>query len=396
MVSEMVNTEVFGTSSPEAFNSPDSSSGPRRFVFQFFSSAAIKAQLEELLALYMCQFHGSLYSLKHLNVGQVPFESPVVSLETYRSDDHFVANLSHHLEDLIKLELTWSTLDGNQSSRHAFGEIQAHLRFIISSIDPAYSKIRTLNDNFLNFTTSTSLDVETSYQRLQWFGAKNHKVAKLIEAINTQLDRYPSSEQFWLSFNGGKDCTVLLHALVTILYHRRAGLSFELLNLLLIQTCEEPFPEQDRFIRRLVAYFRCRLVTYQSTDLKTALWALKGNQTSLEAIWMGVRRSDLPEAVRDRLKPVQVTDIDRGWPQFARLSPLLEWTYSDIWKYILELGVPVCPLYDYGYTSIGEPSNTIPNETLKKSVDDVEAIKGQYYLPAYLLDQESTERNSRL
>jgi len=44
-----------------------------------------------------------------------------------------------------------------------------------------------------------------------------------------------------------------------------------------------------------------------------------------------------------------------------KVSPLADWTNADVWAYLKQRGIPVLPLYDQGYTSIGcEPCTTPP------------------------------------
>ncbi|HEY1580123.1 MAG TPA: phosphoadenylyl-sulfate reductase [Terracidiphilus sp.] len=45
----------------------------------------------------------------------------------------------------------------------------------------------------------------------------------------------------------------------------------------------------------------------------------------------------------------------------AKLSPLAEWTTRDVWQYAEQHSIPLLPLYDKGYTSIGcEPCTSLP------------------------------------
>ncbi|CAH2010899.1 unnamed protein product [Acanthoscelides obtectus] len=83
---------------------------------------------------------------------------------------------------------------------------------------------------------------------------------------------------------------------------------------------------------------------------------------------------------------------DPDWPRIMRVSPLLDWHYSDIWDYLLFYKVPYCKLYDYGYTSLGDASSTNKNPALKC----VNVKIGRcVYLPAYKLLNESKERIGR-
>jgi phosphoadenosine phosphosulfate reductase len=45
----------------------------------------------------------------------------------------------------------------------------------------------------------------------------------------------------------------------------------------------------------------------------------------------------------------------------AKLSPLVEWTARDVWHYAGANGIPLLPLYEQGYTSIGcAPCTSLP------------------------------------
>ena len=47
--------------------------------------------------------------------------------------------------------------------------------------------------------------------------------------------------------------------------------------------------------------------------------------------------------------------------KLQKVSPLAEWSTRDVWHYAEEHGVPLLPLYDKGYTSIGcEPCTSLP------------------------------------
>lgn len=63
-------------------------------------------------------------------------------------------------------------------------------------------------------------------------------------------------------------------------------------------------------------------------------------------------RANLQEAEPFRLS---------GGQTITRVAPLAAWTARDVWQYARAHGIPLLPLYDLGYTSIGcEPCTTLP------------------------------------
>jgi phosphoadenosine phosphosulfate reductase len=50
-----------------------------------------------------------------------------------------------------------------------------------------------------------------------------------------------------------------------------------------------------------------------------------------------------------------------GGTSLTKLNPLAEWTTRDVWQYAEEHAIPLLPLYDAGYTSIGcAPCTSLP------------------------------------
>jgi FAD synthetase len=39
---------------------------------------------------------------------------------------------------------------------------------------------------------------------------------------------------------------------------------------------------------------------------------------------------------------------DKDWPEFMRVHPIIDWTFSDVWDFLLKLRIPYCSLYDEG------------------------------------------------
>lgn len=97
---------------------------------------------------------------------------------------------------------------------------------------------------------------------------------------------------------------------------------------------------------------------------------------------MGVRRSDPYCQNSNVLEPTT-----EGWPKCTRVNPILDWSYEEVWDFIINLKIPYCSLYDQGYTSIGSVKTTNPNPKL---------LKDGKYLPAYELKDEKYEREGRI
>jgi phosphoadenosine phosphosulfate reductase len=69
---------------------------------------------------------------------------------------------------------------------------------------------------------------------------------------------------------------------------------------------------------------------------------------TLDAWITGLRRDQW--ATRTNIRKVEI-DHDHG--AIVKLNPLAEWTEAEVWQYVRERDLPVHPLYERGYTSIG-------------------------------------------
>jgi phosphoadenosine phosphosulfate reductase len=76
-------------------------------------------------------------------------------------------------------------------------------------------------------------------------------------------------------------------------------------------------------------------------------------------VWFtALRREQSP--TRANLQPIDNFKLPTG-KQLLKVSPLAAWTNADVWGYLKRRGIPVLPLYEKGYTSIGcAPCTSLP------------------------------------
>jgi phosphoadenosine phosphosulfate reductase len=76
-------------------------------------------------------------------------------------------------------------------------------------------------------------------------------------------------------------------------------------------------------------------------------------------LWFtGLRREQAK--TRANLQVVDAFTLPTG-KQLQKISPLAEWSTRDVWQYAEQFAIPLLPLYEKGYTSIGcEPCTSLP------------------------------------
>jgi phosphoadenosine phosphosulfate reductase len=158
------------------------------------------------------------------------------------------------------------------------------------------------------------------------------------------------------------DCVVLVHLLRAVAPR---------IPVLFLDTAHH-FDATLRYRDEIVRAWDLNLVTLRAADATPGLWresthdccarhkveplfaALAGYDT-----WFtGLRRDQSPS--RASLQEVEPFALASG-TALRKVSPLAGWTTADVSRYAQQHEIPLLPLYDAGYTSIGcEPCTSLP------------------------------------
>lgn len=221
------------------------------------------------------------------------------------------------------------------------------------------------------------------YQQIVSASSEYPYVAEAISVLSECVNRYQLSHCA-LSFNGGKDCTVLLHLLRAALAKNQQNISD--LTIIYFKVPNE-FPAIEGFMQQCCDSYKLQMVevsgSFQEALHQIFAERIEQKQPCFDAIFMGQRRHD---PYCSDLEVISQTDS--GWPRLDRINVLLDWSYEQIWTFLTAFNLPYCTLYDEGYTSIGTTLDSIPNPALYDSVT-------QSYRPAYKLVSEEQERCGR-
>lgn len=128
-----------------------------------------------------------------------------------------------------------------------------------------------------------------------------------------------------LSYNGGKDCLVLL---ILYLYALTSHPSLTtptatIQSVYIVST--HPFPEVDAFVASSSAVCSLSLSRY-AKGMKAAFAEYLHDYPEVKAIFVGTRRTDPHGGMLTHFDKT-----DHGWPAFMRVHPVIDWGYVDIW-----------------------------------------------------------------
>ena len=130
-----------------------------------------------------------------------------------------------------------------------------------------------------------------------------------------------------------------------------------------------------RYRDEIAAAWDLNLVTLRATQPAPGLWRedtqaccarhkvepLFAALASHDTWFTGLRRDQSPS--RAALEEVEPFNLAAG-ATLRKVSPLARWTTKEVWHYAKRHGIPLLPLYEAGYTSVGcEPCTTLPVDT---------------------------------
>ena len=132
------------------------------------------------------------------------------------------------------------------------------------------------------------------------------------------------------------------------------------------------FPETIAYRDRLSEQWGLNLVTLRAAEPSPGLWQqstsdccgrhkvtpLFGALEGYDVWFTGLRREQSPS--RASLAEVEPFRLPSG-KTLRKISPLAEWSTKAVWEYAKQHEIPLLPLYDRGYTSVGcEPCTSLP------------------------------------
>ncbi|KAK9481363.1 hypothetical protein V1514DRAFT_323622 [Lipomyces japonicus] len=212
------------------------------------------------------------------------------------------------------------------------------------------------------------------------------RVRASLAVTQEALTRY-SNDELAISFNGGKDCLVMLVLLLASIYYKSTTVTAtarrfmpQRIHTVYVHS-DNAFAEVDRFVNACTAVYSLDLIRLPG-PIKQAFERFLHAKPHVRAIMVGTRRTDPNGHDLAGFNPT-----DHGWPEFMRVHPVVDWTYAEVWHFLRALNVPYLNLYDQGYTSLGGVTDTHKNPAL--------ADGSGGFRPAYELADDDKERLGR-
>lgn len=341
-------------------------------------------------------------------------------------------------EPQVNREADASTTTTNQTLAEACADLHARVSNFLNA-EPESDVVRRTQEQ-----TKTSMGVIE--KALQDYEYVLDYPTYLQHDIYTAMLIAPSFDQLSLSYNGGKDCLVLLILYLAVLHthftqpssRRKDGDSTTFPTSIpsIYAEAPDPFPSVTSFVETSTRQYHLDLIhistnpgtkptpskakshsspptspekenapqvsANEETKIVTfrdAFAQYLDSHKSVKAIFVGTRRTD-PHG--GKLTHFDMTD--GAWPRFMRIHPVIDWHLSEIWAFLRspylagpedrEAGrehLEYCAMYDEGYTSLGGVGDTLRNPKLR-IVDESGKEK---FRPAWMCTEDAEERMGR-
>jgi phosphoadenosine phosphosulfate reductase len=137
------------------------------------------------------------------------------------------------------------------------------------------------------------------------------------------------------------------------------------------------FPQTLAYRDALSERWGLNVITLAATQPSVGLWQAEGTEACCKRhkveplfaaldhydTWFTALRRD-QSASRANLQEVEPFRLPSR-KVISRVAPIAGWTARDVWRYAKEHDIPLLPLYELGYTSIGcEPCTSVPLDPL--------------------------------
>ncbi|BBD07269.1 phosphoadenosine phosphosulfate reductase family protein [Desulfovibrio ferrophilus] len=193
------------------------------------------------------------------------------------------------------------------------------------------------------------------------------KIAEVVACVDSAIAAV-GPDGLAVAWTGGKDSTLVLHLVRERLAELAPGASLRAIS---IDTgCK--FPQVVAFRDALAREWDVQLTIARPEvdmagypvahdkaacchDLKVLPLNRAIKETGIQLLLTGIRADEHPSrAMRPAVEAV-------AEPAHLRLHPLLHFSEMDVWSFIMDRGLPVCPLYQQGYRSLGcMPCTVLP------------------------------------
>jgi phosphoadenosine phosphosulfate reductase len=135
------------------------------------------------------------------------------------------------------------------------------------------------------------------------------------------------------------------------------------------------FPQTLAYRDEISQRWRLNLINLRAEEPRVGLWQAESTEAccarhkvgplfkALEGYdtWFTALRRD-QSASRANIGEAEPFRLPSG-KAIQRVAPIASWTARDVWKYAADHEIPLLPLYDLGYTSIGcEPCTSVPDD----------------------------------